>query len=43
MNIKKTGRIMIALIAGAALVKTLMDDKLKREELEGKKEEDKEN
>ena len=38
MNIKKTSKLMIALIAGVTLVKTLMNDKLKMEELEGKKE-----
>lgn len=43
MNIKKTSKLMIALVAGATLVKTLMNDKMKREELEGKKDSDKEN
>ena len=43
MNIKKTSKLMIVLVAGVTLVKTLMDDKLKREELAGKKEDDKEN
>lgn len=43
MNIKKTGKLMIALVAGVTLVKTLIDDKLKKEELEVKKEEVKEN
>lgn len=34
MNIKKTTKVMIALLAGASLVKTLMDDKLKKQEVE---------
>lgn len=42
MNIKKTSKLMIALVAGVTLVKTLMNDKIKKEELEAKKEADKE-
>lgn len=40
MNIKKTTKVMIALLAGASLVKTLMDDKLKKQEMEMEVKED---
>lgn len=43
MNIKKTSKFLIALVAGATLVKTLIDDKLKKQEMEVKEQEVKEN
>lgn len=38
MNIKKTSKLMIALVAGITLVKTLMDDKINKEKLKGEEE-----
>ena len=37
MKIKKTSKLLIALIAGATLVKTLIDDKTKKQEIEEEK------
>ncbi|WP_300379538.1 hypothetical protein [Clostridium sp.] len=43
MNIKKTSKLIITLVAGVTLVKTLMADKLNKEVLDKKEEEIKKN